>query len=57
MIAGKKGIELLSKVSAMWTTYCGRLKLLENVLMYLDRCFVLNRPELNSIQYKTGLLL
>lgn len=48
-VAPKQGMQLLQEVSSVWTTYCARLRLVENVLMFLDRCFILLKPELSSV--------
>lgn len=51
-VKAKKGAELLQDISGIWSTYCQRLRMAENILMFLDRCHVLQRPELKSIQYE-----
>ncbi|PJF18515.1 putative cullin [Paramicrosporidium saccamoebae] len=48
-VGGRKDVELLRRVNDIWTEYTQRIKVVCNVFLYLDRVFVLNRPELASI--------
>lgn len=42
--------DLLVNITALWKAYQERVRLLENVLMFLDRCYILQKPELLSVQ-------
>ncbi|KAF8382850.1 cul-4 [Pristionchus pacificus] len=42
-------VDFLRMVNQLWNNYCAQTLMIRNVFLYLDRTFILNRPEIMSI--------